>query len=281
MSDLRNIYPSFSVLMSVYKKEQPDYLDEALTSIEQQTVTPNEIVLVEDGPISTDLKRVILKHKKVFGKGFKDVVSKKNQGLGVSLRLGTKYISNKWIARMDSDDISVPNRFELQLKEVVKNPDISIIGGQVMEFEGTPAHIVGYRHVPLSDSDIRDYVKWRNPFNHPTVMINKKVLCDVGGYVSFSNLEDYYLWAKIILNKYHVTNLDQVLVYMRADEGMYKRRGKIANITVFYKLRKFLWQNRMINYRQRILGDILMTINIVMPSSLRKFVYQKYLHREE
>lgn len=281
MSDLRNIYPSFSVLMSVYKKEQPDYLDEALTSIEQQTVTPNEIVLVEDGPISTDLKRVILKHKKVFGKGFKDVVSKKNQGLGVSLRLGTKYISNKWIARMDSDDISVPNRFELQLKEVVKNPDISIIGGQVMEFEGTPAHIVGYRHVPLSDSDIRDYVKWRNPFNHPTVMINKKVLCDVGGYVSFGNLEDYYLWAKIILNKYHVTNLDQVLVYMRADEGMYKRRGKIANITIFYKLRKFLWQNRMINYRQRILGDILMTINIVMPSSLRKFVYQKYLHREE
>lgn len=86
-------YPDFSVLMSVYKREKPEYLDEALSSVENQTVTPTEIILVEDGPISTDLKKVIIKHKKKFGNSFKDIVLEKNQGLATALRLGTKHVS--------------------------------------------------------------------------------------------------------------------------------------------------------------------------------------------
>lgn len=207
-------------------KEKPKYLDEALTSIENQTVVPSEIVLVEDGPLSTELQKVIDIHRRKFTNTFKVIKSIYNQGLGQSLRLGTQFVSTDWIARMDSDDISVPDRFEIQLKEINKHPELALIGGQVQEFANSTLNIVGYRRVPTSESLLRQFIKWRSPFNHPTVMIKKKALQQVGGYVSYGNLEDYYLWARIIVNNYHIANVDQVLVKMRVDEGMYQRRGE-------------------------------------------------------
>ena len=196
-------YPDFSVLMSVYKREKPEYLDEALSSIENQTIIPTEIILVEDGPIPIELKKVIIKHKKNWGNSFKDIVLEKNQGLAAALRLGTEYVSTNWIARMDSDDISIPNRFEFQLKEIMENPNLAIVGGQIKEFALNINNVVGQREVPISQNLICDFIKWRSPFNHPTVMLNKKIIKKVGGYISFGNLEDYYLWARIIANNYN------------------------------------------------------------------------------
>ena len=197
-------YPPFSVLMSVYKNEKAQYLDASLRSIEDQSIIPNEIVLVEDGPLTKDLYRVIDTHKNKFSENFKVVALNKNQGLGNALRIGTKYVSTNWIARMDTDDIAVPNRFELQLREVKKNPQLAVIGGQVDEFEGSVDNIVGKRTVPCSQVDIYKFVKWRNPFNHPTVLINKTVLEKAGGYENKGKLEDYFLWAKILAKGYVV-----------------------------------------------------------------------------
>lgn len=274
-----NKYPKFSVLMSVYKKENPKFLDEALTSIEQQTVIPSEIVLVEDGPIPDCLQKVIRNHRSNFINTFKIIKSIHNQGLGASLRLGTKFISTNWIARMDSDDISAPNRFELQLDEIAKNPELAIVGGQVQEFAGNPLRVVGYRRVPTSEALIRQFIKWRSPFNHPSVMLNKKILQKVGGYVPYGNLEDYYLWSRIITQQYRVMNINKVLLKMRVDEGMYQRRGKISNIKYFYRLRAFLYKFNILTWREKILGDWLMTLNIIMPSWLRKLIYQHVLHK--
>lgn len=271
-------YPPFSVLMSVYKDEKPLHLDKALISIENQTLKPNEIVLVEDGPIPIELKKIIIKHKKFFGNGFKDIISEKNQGLGASLRLGTKYVSTNWIARMDSDDISIPTRFEIQLNQIINNPKLAVVGGQVQEFAGDPSNIVGYRKVPTSESLLRQFIKWRSPFNHPSVIINKKVLQKVGGYISYGNLEDYYLWSRIIVCKYHVKNTKQVLVKMRTDEGMYRRRGKVSNIRYFYRLRKYLYKHNILTWREKITGDIIVTINIIIPGWMRKIIYQHILH---
>lgn len=114
---LNKKYPDFSVLMSVYKKDNPIYLDKALNSVESQTIIPTEIILVEDGPISDELQKIINKHKLNFINNFKVIKSIQNQGLGASLQLGTKFVSTNWIARMDSDDISVHDRFEHQLKK--------------------------------------------------------------------------------------------------------------------------------------------------------------------
>ena len=164
--DIRR-YPQFSVLISVYKNENPKFLDKALQSVEQQTVIPSEIVLVEDGPIPEHLQEVIDNHRDKFVNNFKVIKSIRNQGLGAALRLGTKFVSTNWIARMDSDDISVSNRFELQLNEIIKNPELAVVGGQIQEFAGKTSQVVGYRRVPTAESVLRQFIKWRSPFNHP------------------------------------------------------------------------------------------------------------------
>lgn len=272
-------YPDFSVLMSVYKKEKPEYLDMALKSIEKQTVLPTEIVLVEDGPLTNDLQQVIVKYKSKFGKLLKIVPCKINRGLGSSLRLGTKYVSTEWIARMDSDDYSVSNRFQTQLEFIVNNPDVAVVGGQINEFSGDINNVVGHRSVPMSKPSIYDFMKWRSPFNHPTVFINKRKLESVGGYLPFGNLEDYYLWARMISKKFDVRNVNVPVVYMRVDEGMYSRRGKFSNIKYFYRLRRYLRSQNMINYGQELAGDLLMTMNIVIPGWFRKIIYRRVLHK--
>lgn len=276
----RQKFPNFSVLMSVYKNEKSTYLNASLKSIENQTVVPNEIILVEDGPLTKELYEVIDTHRNKFGEGFKVIVLNKNQGLGNALRIGTKYVSTKWIARMDTDDIAVPNRFELQLREVEKNPQLAVIGGQVDEFEGSINNIVGKRIVPCSQVDIYKFIKWRSPFNHPTVMINKTMLEKVGGYENKGKLEDYFLWAKIIAKGYAVRNLPQVLVHMRVDSGMYDRRGEFKNLKPILELREFLSKNHLINSFEKYLGDLLMLSNIIVPSNFRKIVYNNFLHKD-
>lgn len=267
--------------MSVYKKEKPQFLDQALNSIEKQTVLPTEIVLVEDGAIPIALQDIIDKHRANFINNFKVIKSIHNQGLGASLRLGTKFVSTNWIARMDSDDISVPKRFEIQLNEIIKNPDLAVVGGQIREFAGKPSNIVGYRRVPTSETMLRNFIKWRSPFNHPSVLLNKAVLQEVGGYIPYGNLEDYYLWSRIIVRNYHVENVDRILLNMRVDEGMYQRRGKLSNIRYFYRLRNFLYMHNILSWREKIEGNLLMTLNILMPGSLRKIIYQNVLHKNK
>lgn len=271
-------YPAFSVLMSVYKKEKPQYLDLALKSIEDQTVRPQEIILVEDGPISFELKKTIAKHKKIFGNNFKVIISKRNLGLGAALKLGTKYVTTEWIARMDSDDFSIPKRFELQLRAIVDQPDLGIIGGQIKEFSSSINNVVGERKVPTSEDKIRTFVKWRSPFNHPTVMINKNILKQAGGYVPFGNLEDYYLWSRILSTRARVANLNTNLVYMRVDNGMYKRRGNLNNLVYILRLRKSLYKNGLVDWPEEIFGNIMMISNLFLSPKLRKLIYQYILH---
>lgn len=276
---INNKFPDFSVLMSVYKNEKPNYLDKALNSIENQTIIPKEIVVVQDGPITDALNQVLKKHSENFVNTFKIIKSKKNQGLGAALCLGTSAIDTNWIARMDSDDISVPERFEKQLIAILNDVDLALVGGQVSEFATNINNLVGSRSVPTSEKEIQKFVKWRSPFNHPTIMIRKDVLENVGGYIPYGNLEDYYLWSRIISQNYRVKNLSDTLVYMRVDEGMYSRRGKVSNIQYFYKLRKFLRKQKMISFPEQIMGNTVMTVNIIIPSFLRKLLYQKILHR--
>lgn len=275
----RQKFPNFSVLMSVYKNEKSTYLNASLKSIENQTVVPNEIILVEDGPLTKELYEVVDTHRNKFGEGFKVVVLNKNQGLGNALRIGTKYVSTKWIARMDTDDIAVPNRFELQLREVEKNPQLAVIGGQVDEFEGSIDNIVGKRIVPCSQVDIYKFIKWRSPFNHPTVMINKTMLEKVGGYENKGKLEDYFLWAKILAKGYPVRNLSQVLVHMRVDSGMHGRRGEFKNLKPIIELRNFLYKNGLVTLTERYIGNTIMIMNIIIPSKLRKVIYELFLHK--
>lgn len=272
-------YPPFSVLISVYRKENPLYFDEALKSIEDQSILPKEIILIKDGPVPEKINEVIEKHKKKYPEIYVIISSKTNKGLAESLRRGTKYVTTEYVARMDSDDICVPSRFKVQLKQFLNDDNLALVGGQVKEFAGNINNVVGIRRVPKSNELIRDFLKYRNPFNHPTVMIKTKALVKVGGYLSFGNLEDYYLWARILSSGYKAKNIDKFLTYMRVDEGLYNRRGKFSNIVYFYKLRRYLREHSFVNRFEEILGDLIVTINIIIPSKVRKYIYQKALHK--
>lgn len=271
--------PTFSVLMSVYKNEQPDFLDAALLSIEQQTLQPNQIVLVEDGPLTKELGAVITQHEKKFPQLYEVVKKSQNEGLGLALRTGTTYCKHPWIMRMDSDDIAVPQRFEVQMNIVAQDDRYAIVGGQVDEFEGQVSNIVGRRLVPETEEEILKFVKWRSPFNHPTVLIKKVVLEAVGGYQPFGKLEDYYLWVRIISAGYPVLNVPHTLVHMRVDSGMYSRRGDKENLKYIFNLRYLLRKKGFISYSEQLLGNVIMIGNNLVPNSLRKFVYQHMMHK--
>lgn len=265
-------FPAFSVLMSVYKKEKPAFLDKALKSIEDQTVQPNQVLLVADGPLTESLNSVIEDHRKKFPEKYDILKLPHNRGLGFALQKGVENCCYDWIARMDTDDISVNNRFELQLKAIEEEPDLAIVGGQIDEFSGNLDSIVGKRNVPFSNEEIRKFIKWRNPFNHPTVMINKNAVLQVGNYQANGKIEDYFLWSKLVIANYKVKNLPEILVHMRVDAGMYKRRGDLQNIKQIFRLRKSLRKANFINFREQYLGDTIMVINTLVPPKLREYV---------
>lgn len=271
-------FPDFSVLMSVYEKENSEFLKKSLDSIWFQTVRPKEIVLVEDGPLTIDLTRVI-KQSKNNGIPIVSVKLKENQGLGSALNAGSKAVTTNLIARMDSDDICVHNRFEVQLTELMAYPDISLIGGQIQEFDKNLQNLGAIREVPLEESKIKSFAKKRSPFNHPTVMIKKDVLDKVGGYQPFPSFEDYHLWGRILIGGYSVKNVDKILVYMRADSDLYKRRGGMGYLRRYYLLRKYLTKIHLISKLDEFVGDIMMTCSVILPSYLRKLVYKKMLRR--
>lgn len=247
-------------------------------SIEEQTVIPDQIVLVEDGPLTAELDKVIEEHQKRFSNKYELLKLTSNRGLGVALQKGVERCRYDWIARMDSDDVSVPNRFELQLKAVVNNPQLAIVGGQIDEFTGEVNHITGKRLVPTGQEDIYQFVKWRSPFNHPSVMLNKKAILDVGNYQANGKLEDYFLWSKVIIEKYPVLNLSEVLVHMRVDTGMYGRRGEWANLKQIFKLRRMLYKGKLVSRREELTGDFVMVANVIVPAKLRELIYKKVLH---
>lgn len=272
--------PDFSVLMSVYQKEKPVFLDQALMSIEEQTVIPDQIVLVEDGPLTAELDKVIEEHQKRFSNKYELLKLTSNRGLGAALQKGVERCRYDWIARMDTDDIAVKNRFELQLRAIVKEPQLAVIGGQVDEFVGSPEQVVGRRKVPLLNAELRAFIKWRSPFNHPTVMLNKKAVLQVENYQANGKIEDYFLWSRVMLAGYEVKNLPEILVHMRVDTGMYQRRGDVENLRQIFKLRRMLRQQKFLTVWEELVGDLAMALNLVIPTKLRMVVYKNLLHKK-
>jgi glycosyltransferase involved in cell wall biosynthesis len=277
---MENKFPKFSVLMTVYKKEKSENLDAALGSIENQSVVPNEIVLVEDGPIGKKLEDVVRYHQSNFVNDFKVVKLIQNSGRGVASRKGISFVSNDWIARADSDDISKNDRFELQLKAILKDSSLKMVGGQVQEFlDGDINKIIGERNVPLQYETIRDYAKYRSPINNPSIMFKKSALADVGGYPLLNVMEDYDLCVKFIIAGFKIINLPKVLVNMRVSRDLYNRRGGIKYLFQYIKL-KIYWKKQGVgNTESVLLSSISMTFSVILPAKLREGIYRKILHR--
>ena len=269
----------FTVLMSVYYKEKPEYLQLALESVINQTVKPNEIVLVEDGKLTNELQAVITEYLQKYPAIFKTYALKQNQGLGKALNFGMQKCSYELIARMDTDDIAEPNRFELQIKEFEQNKELMLCGGQIAEFADNPAEITGYRKVPLKHNEILNFAKKRNPFNHITVMFKKQAVQNVGGYMDMPYFEDYWLWVRMLKAGYKAKNVDKVLVKVRAGQDMIARRGGLNYAKCIIRFERALHKIGIINIAEMIGYITLRCIVSIMPEGLRLWIYRWKLRK--
>lgn len=269
----------FTVLMSVYKKEKAEYLKLALDSVINQTLTPDEIVLVQDGKLTKELYTVIKEYKQKYPAIFKTYPLKQNQGLGKALNYGMDKCSNELIARMDTDDMAEPKRFELQMREFIKDKELALCGGQIAEFADNKNEITGYRNVPLTHNEILKFAKKRNPFNHMTIIFKKQAVQNAGGYQHMPYFEDYWLWARMLKAGYKTKNIDDVLVKVRAGQDMIARRGGWEYVKSIINFEKALYKIGIINLFDLLAYTILRSIVAIIPESLRLSFYKWKLRK--
>lgn len=215
----------FSVLMSVYHKEKPTYLDDAIKSVwEDQVLKPNQIVLVKDGALTCLLDDVINKWQAAIGDGLEVVSLQKNQGLAAALNFGLRFCRYELIARMDTDDISLSNRFKDQVSFMVSHPEVCVCGGGVEEWSETLDERLSVKRLPTSHDDIVKFCKLRNPISHPSVIFRKSAVLEVGGYPSIYP-EDYALWVNMINYNLKFSNISSTVLLMRTGNDFFSRRG--------------------------------------------------------
>lgn len=268
----------FSVLIPVYYKEKPEYFSEALASVINQTLKPNEIVVVKDGPLTEGLEEVLTKYDKENSGLFKIVSLETNQGLGVALAKGVEECSYELIARMDSDDISRSDRFEKQIAEFEKDPDLDICGSQIAEFEGTVENVVSHRRVPLKDSEIKRFQKMRSAFNHMTIMFKKSSVIKAGNYQTCPGMEDGLLYVNMFLSGAKGMNSPEELVSVRVGSEMIIRRGGINYYRMYRDARKKILETKYISYYEYLLSLLEHFIVSLLPIKVRGIIYRRFLH---
>lgn len=270
----------FSVLISIYHKEAPDFFNQAMESLwDKQTLRPSEIVLVEDGQLTAELYEAIAIWEEKLKGILKIVPLETNQGLGKALNTGLQHCQYEYIARMDTDDVCAPDRFEKQIAFLKNNHEIDIIGGQIDEFEKEIGDLSVSRKLPITHEDLLAFAKKRCPFNHPTVIYRKSAVEKAGGYQDDFLYEDYALWVRMICNGARIANLNDVVLHMRAGDAMFARRGG-------FKYAKSEISAQLNFYKMGFLSLLELTRNIVlrvpvrlMPNGLRVWVYQTFLRK--
>lgn len=267
----------FSVAISVYKSDDPKFFDRALFSItEMQTIKPDEIVLVVDGPVCEELNRVIEKYERLYSI-FHIIRLEKNGGLGNALKIAVESSKYDLIARMDSDDVSLPTRFEQQLRYFEEHPEVDIVGGDITEFIGDESNIVGKRVVPKSNEEIREYMRRRCAFNHMSVMYKRNAVQGAGGYQDWFCNEDYYLWIRMWLNHAVFANTGSILVNVRVGKEMYQRRGGWKYFKSEAKLQSFMLKKGVIRVPRYLVNvSERLILQVLMPNKVRGWVFRTF-----
>lgn len=267
----------FSVLMSVYHKDNPQWLKEAIESVLNNTVKPNEIVVAVDGPIGNDLKNVLHEYERNIP-DFRNVFLPENKGRGEALNKVLPMCKYDLVALMDADDINLPTRFELQLKEFENNPNLTIVGGYIQEFDSQTNEEISIRKVPLEDTQIKRYCKTRSPFNNVTVMFKKEDVLKVGNYQAFYQMEDYYLWIRLVKANFKMKNFSEILVNVRVDTKMFARRGGYKYFKSNKEVLKQMLKMKVINYPYYLFNVLVRFVTqVLMPNNIRSLFYKKVL----
>ena len=271
----------FSVLISIYHKEQPQHFHACMESIwDHQTLRPSEIIMVEDGPLTPELDQVIAQWQAKIGDILKITQLAQNVGTGKAKNIGLQQCSHEIVCIVDTDDISVPDRFEKQIKVFTEDSELVILGGQITEFVKDVNSPSGMRKVPLSHDALRKYAERQSPFNNMTIAYRKTKILEVGGYQHHMWMEDYNLFLRVIAKGYKIQNLEDVLVYARIDNGMHARRKGIEYIKSEKQLLNLKKELKLQNPIHANMLFLIRSAFRLMPSSLLGTIYNTFLRKK-
>lgn len=271
----------YSVLMSVYYKERPEWLDFSINSMLEQTIFPSEFVLIKDGKLTEELEEVINKYTNIYPQIFNVIALPQNVGLGPALSIGINNCKYEYIARMDSDDYSVFNRVEREFEVFEVNPELGMVGSNVSEFIDSIDNVICDVILPESNEDIIKYSKKRNPFRHPSILFKKEAVLKAGNYREYYLCEDYDMWTRMIRSGCKCYNIQEVLVYMRISDDFYKRRGGLEYLKSIRKFKKEQVYNKYFTKTQYYKSMIPHSIVCLLPNSVRDFVYRSLLRKKK
>ena len=265
----------FTCVMSVFER-QDIFLnyDEVVNSIFNNTIAPNFLFLIVDGPVSSVFKKKIIYSKKNFK--INVFWLKKNIGEALAFNKIIKKVTTPWVIKCDGDDFCLHKRFEELSKFMKKNYDL--IGSQIKEINHRK-EIISIKRVPLNETDIKNYIKYRNPFNHMTVAYKTKVFLKLGGYPNIYLKEDYCLWVKFIYYGYKCININKFLVHATVNEDFFKRRSGLKYIISEFYLYKFLKKFKINYFLEGIMIFLLRVLLISTNSYFKKFFYKTFLRR--
>lgn len=278
VTDNQNVeYPKFSVLMSIYIKEKPQYIRQCFDSLLHQTVMANEWVIVEDGPLTKEIYQLLDEYQRQYPNLIKRVILKENQGLGRALREGIIHCTYELIARMDTDDIARKDRFEKQIAMFEQDSELDICGSHIKEFDKTPNEILAIRKVPIKEKQILEYQKRRDSFNHMTVMYKKSAVLKAGNYQHALLMEDSLLWVNMMRNGAKCANIDDYLVYVRTGTKMFERRGGLSYFKKYHQGRKKIYETGYISWWDYICTLVIQFGVSILPNKIRKILFINFL----
>lgn len=264
----------YSVLMSLYKKENPQWFQMAVDSMVSQTVKPEQIVIVEDGRLPDELEIVVKGYEISDPSLFTVVRNPVNQGLGKALNTGLQVCRNELVARMDTDDVSLPMRCEKELNYFAANDELVMVGSWVDEFVDDRNVIVSTRKVPTDYTSIRKFASKRNPFNHPTVMYKKSKVMELGGYSSLRYGQDYELFGRMLIHNFEVTNIPESLLLFRSDNNTVLRRKNKESIDCYLKTIKEFQKAGFSSWKDYLFVYITQNLVRVLPKQIVNKAYK-------
>ena len=264
----------FTVLMSVYSKDDPDLFDKALKSVFDNSLSASKVLIISDGPLSPELNAVLERYSDE--PTFSLVRCEENMGLSFALNIGLEYVDTEFTIRADSDDINCPTRFVTLIKLLQSGYDL--VGSSIMEVDKSGVEIA-IRKPPLNQADIKKFVKRRNPFNHMSTAFRTQVVADVGGYPNIFLKEDYALWATLISRGVRMCNSDEVLVHATTGQDFYKRRGGIRYAVAEIAMQRHLVSSGLKNKFSALFDGVLRSLVFLAPGKVREFVYVNFLRR--
>ncbi|MGN1134313.1 MAG: glycosyltransferase [Oscillospiraceae bacterium] len=277
MSNDFNNLPPYSIIMSVYAGENPEYLRQSLESMFNQTYKSDDFVLVCDGPLTDELDSVIHFYEDRYPHIFKVIRLEKNVGTGHCANIGIDACKHELIAKMDSDDIALENRFEKQITAMNRNPGVNMCGAFIEEFDTDTGEAVSVKKTPERNNDIHEYAKRRNPFNNQTLIFKKSLAKSVGCYSNMERCEDYDFIVRMLAKGGVGLNIQEVLVRYRVSESNYERRSNWSNTKSFIAVRWKIFRMGYSGIIDFILPCVMQLGIFILPKSLTGKIYKKFL----